>query len=367
VQYTNPAAYPPLEHSSRILADDGWKVLFLGTQSFSANELVFPPHQNVVVRLLRYQPSGWRQKLQYLWFIVWSVGVCLYRKPQVVYISETLSTPVGLAVWLFMRIPVLYHEHDTPGPPPNCFLRFVSSTRLRLARTANLCVIPNEERRLKFEAALRPRSSVCVWNCPSRTEVIPAVERSEKPFTLWFHGSLNPVQFPLTVIAALAQLPDFVRVRFAGYETVGHIGYVREVFERAKQLGVGHRVEYAGTPGTRKDLYALASTADVGMSLFARSFREPMAGASNKPFDYLACGLALLVTDTSEWTELYVENGYGKSADPSSVESIAQAVRAWVAERGVAQAMGEAGRQRVLAEWNYEKQFKPVKRLLEEL
>jgi hypothetical protein len=30
LQYTNPAAYPPLEHNSRILANEGWQVLFLG-------------------------------------------------------------------------------------------------------------------------------------------------------------------------------------------------------------------------------------------------------------------------------------------------------------------------------------------------
>lgn len=31
IQYTNPAGYPPLEHSSRILAQADWEVLFLGT------------------------------------------------------------------------------------------------------------------------------------------------------------------------------------------------------------------------------------------------------------------------------------------------------------------------------------------------
>jgi hypothetical protein len=29
LQYTNPAGYPPLEPSSRILANEGWQVLFL--------------------------------------------------------------------------------------------------------------------------------------------------------------------------------------------------------------------------------------------------------------------------------------------------------------------------------------------------
>ena len=31
IQFTDPAVYPPLEHSSRLLADRGWEVLILGT------------------------------------------------------------------------------------------------------------------------------------------------------------------------------------------------------------------------------------------------------------------------------------------------------------------------------------------------
>ena len=39
VQFTNPAAYPPLEHSARILADAGWDVMFLGTGALGADRL----------------------------------------------------------------------------------------------------------------------------------------------------------------------------------------------------------------------------------------------------------------------------------------------------------------------------------------
>jgi glycosyltransferase involved in cell wall biosynthesis len=364
-QYTNPAGYPPLEHAARILADAGWRVLFLGTKSYTANELTFPPHPNVGVRLLRFQPPGWRQKLHYLWFVAWCVGVTAARQPAAVYCSDQFSTPVGLAVWFLFRIPVVYHEHDTPGPPPNRFLALVGLARRRLAKTAVTCVIPNEQRREKLNTELRPRRSVCVWNCPTRDEVLPARDQPTGVFTLWYHGSLTPGQFPLTVIDALAQLPESVRLRFAGYETVGHVGFVRELRERAERVGIRHRVEYVGTPPTRAELYALAATADVGLTLFARQFREPMAGASNKPFDYLACGLALLVTDTPEWTGLYA--GCSRSANPDSAESIATAVRKWLADPESARTMGDIGRRRVLAEWNYETQFEPVKRLLEGL
>jgi hypothetical protein len=34
-----------------------------------------------------------------------------------------------------------------------------------------------------------------------------------------------------------------------------------------------------------------------------------MVGASNKPFDYMASGLPLLVTDLPEWAATFVEPG----------------------------------------------------------
>jgi hypothetical protein len=68
VQYTNPAGYPPLEHSSRILARKGWQVLFLGTGAFRSTRFPFPPDDRVEVRQMQFSPAGWRQELDYVRF-----------------------------------------------------------------------------------------------------------------------------------------------------------------------------------------------------------------------------------------------------------------------------------------------------------
>lgn len=365
IQYTLPAAYPPLEHSSRILADDGWRVQFLGVGGGGGIQLAFPSHPNIKVRLLRFQPPGWRQKIQYAWFVLWCVWWCLMWRPQVVYCSDPWSAPVGVLVWYLLRVPVVYHEHDTPGPPTNRFLRTIGVARKLLARVASVCVIPNRDRLARFKAALQPRKAVCVWNCPTRDEVLSPKEHAPTDvLVLWYHGSLNASQFPPKLLDALPMLPDGVRVRFAGYETVGHPGFVQELLDRAERLGVRDRVEYLGTPPTRRELCALASTAHVGLALFAKSFREPMAGASNKPFDYLSCGLALLVTDTAEWADLISPAGCGRVVDPDSADAIATTVRYLYERPDETRAMGEAGRQRILSDWNYETRFEPVHRWL---
>lgn len=85
-----------------------------------------------------------------------------------------------------------------------------------------------------------------------------------------------------------------------------------------------------------------------------------MTGASNKPFDCLACGLALLVSDLPDWREMYVTPGYGLTCDPDNPETIATALRWFLEHPDEMRAMGKRGRQRILEEWNYERQFLPV-------
>jgi glycosyltransferase involved in cell wall biosynthesis len=85
-----------------------------------------------------------------------------------------------------------------------------------------------------------------------------------------------------------------------------------------------------------------------------------MTGASNKPFDYLACGLALVVSDLPDWRLMFVDPGYAVCCNPDEPSSIEHAVHALVDRPGKMRAMGELGRQRILCDWNYETQFAPI-------
>jgi len=156
-----------------------------------------------------------------------------------------------------------------------------------------------------------------------------------------------------------------VTLTVVGYETTGARGYVDTLRSRARELGIGDRLEIAGTLALRSELIAMCRQHDVGLALMPLESGDPnmesMAGASNKPYDYLACGLALLVSALSDWEEMFVKPGYGISCDPSSPESLAAALGILAAQPETARIMGERGRQRVLREWNYEHQFQPIR------
>lgn len=364
IQYTNPAGYPPLEHSSRILANAGWEVLFLGTGSLGADALRFPSHERITVRQLSFCSAGWRQKLHYAWFALWVLAWTLRWRPQWIYASDPLSCPVALFLSYFPGFRIIYHEHDSPNSVDSKFMQFVLWARRHLARRAQPCVLPNEQRAKIFKETTGGNRVITVWNCPGRDEVGPRKgPNTDAKLRLYYHGNIGPSYLPPSVLKAMTMLPSEVYLRVIGYETISTRGYKNYLKEEAERLGIRNRVKFLG-PMPRYQLLKQSSICDVGLAFIPRNDRNLnnlcMTGASNKPFDYLAYGLALLVSDLPDWRKMYVEPGYGLACDPADPESIATALRWFLEHPAEMREMGERGRRRIVEEWNYETQFAPV-------
>jgi glycosyltransferase involved in cell wall biosynthesis len=272
---------------------------------------------------------------------------------------------------------VIYQEHDSPeqvsnsqagsSELPSRFQRMLLWSRRRIAARAKACLIPNEERADRFRKEMHDIGTVkCVFNCPSRAEAAPRLRSHREAYdlVLWYHGSIVPPQLPDAVIKAMAIAPHKVKLKLAGYETIGHVGYLNHLQALARSLGIGDRLEYLGTLPSREQLLQHCANADAGLALFVGNTRQPMVGASNKPFDYLACGLPIIAPDTSEWRDFFVQPGYGIACHSESPESIAAAIGWLVEHREEARAMGEAGRRHIIDAWNYETQFAPVEAIM---
>src|SRR5262249_52773460 len=154
-----------------------------------------------------------------------------------------------------------------------------------------------------------------------------------------------------------------VRLRVAGYEAPGAPGYI------ARLVALGHApddeplVDYAGTL-PRSDLLAQATRAHVGLALMPPSTDDVnmrnMTGASNKPFDYMAAGLALLVSGLPDWREMFMIPSLARACDPADPDSISDALSWFLNHPEERRAMGERGRSKIEAEWNYDTAFAPV-------
>lgn len=372
IQYTNPACYPLLESSALILQREGWEVLFLGVHVPGVENIRFCENKNINFKYL-FVSEPHRQKWQYALFMLWVFFWVLKWHPAWIYASDPATCPITLLLSYLPGQGVLYHEHDspTPGAPVASPIRKICLwARRKLSRRATACLLPNEAREKHFRLDVeKPVNTLCVWNCPRREEAaILSENKKTAGLRVIYHGSIVPERLPGAVLEAFARLPGDITLQVIGYETMGSRGYVEKLKKLARELRIEERITFLGTLERHQQILDCCRLSHAGFALMPLKSTDinmqHMIGASSKVFQYLACGLPVIVSDLPDWREAYVKPGYGLSCDPSDPDSIAKAIR-WLFEHPLeARQMGENGRQKILREWNYETQFQPVMRLL---
>jgi glycosyltransferase involved in cell wall biosynthesis len=369
LQYVNPGSLPPLEHSSRLLADRGWTVRFLGVGGGATEALRFPEHPGIRVRLVPGAPPGWRLRLSYLAFAAAALVEVIRWRPSWVYVSDVLATPVAVLLRVLTGARIVYHEHDWPDEEQtSSFQRICLRARRVLVPRAHLRVAPNALRaRWLSEKVAAGRPVEVVWNCPRLDEVSPARGRFHPPLRLLYQGSINSARVPTELVRALPDAPG-VELILVGYETIGSQRYIDELLELAVRLGVGDRVRHIGAV-PRSELIAVRASCHLGLSVMPPTDPDPnlstMVGASNKVFDYMTAGICPIVSDLPEWREAFVDTGFALACDPSDPASIAGLLRDCVENPERCREIGERGRQAVLTRWNYASQFQKVLSALE--
>ena len=365
IQYTNPAAYPPLQHSSRIFAKAGWKVLFLGTGSRGeSNSFEFPPHENIIVKRWKYYNPGIVQKLHYIIFSFWSAFIAWWSGSSWVYASDMMACLAAIIARNIFRLKIIYHEHDSPNrdsQKESLFIKFLLRCRKYLAQKAEIVIFPNADRaKLYQEETGRKWAIDVVWNVPAIDEIFRFDEVIPKENKLFFHGSLNKVTLPESILDALLKIDNKIVFEFAGYSTDFEINYIDLYLNKAKEKGLSQRVIYKGCFSRQQLLYN-CGLATIGLALFpVRSDNiniNFLFGASNKVFDYLASGLILIVSNGSDWVRELSNKKLGHCCDPNNCDSIAEAISKIVSNVESSKVLQKNAENILRKEWNYEKQF----------
>jgi glycosyltransferase involved in cell wall biosynthesis len=264
---------------------------------------------------------------------------------------------------------LIYHEHDSPSR--GSLHPWLGRLRAAAARSAQLVIFPNEERARIAEAELElePSRRRIIWNTPCRAELPPLQSPPQPPLIIYYHGSITPDRLPESVIEAVHRFHGRVRLKIAGYEAAGANGYVARLLALGRARDGEPLVDYAGQIPQISDLLNQAARAHVGLALMPLATDDVnmrnMTGASNKPFDYMAAGLALLVSNLSDWKTMFVDPGFGLACDPTDADSVSMALAWFVDHPEARRAMAARGRNKIEADWNYDTQFRTVLESLE--
>ncbi len=368
IQYTNPGGYPPLEHSSSILSEAGAEVVVLGTTAAGTKQMTWPDRPGVQVEIMAKRESGIRHKVDYLRYVIRVLRYLTRQRPQWLYVSDALVAPIGLLARRLTNVRIVYHEHDEPyAVTPSRLTRAILRMRDRLIRVADEVVVPNAARGERLRRQSHRTDAIrIVWNCPRRSEVRSNVAPDDGPLRLIYQGSISRMRTPLTLVDVLARVPD-VELIVVGYETAGSVGHLDEMRQAAIRKGVADRLRIMGSISRSRVLDTTASC-HVGLSFMPVETDNPnettMVGSSNKAFEYLSCGLPLIVSDLPEWRDTFVSAGLARACKPYVVESLEAEVRWFASHRPEMKAMGRAGLKRVESDWNYDSQFAPLARVI---
>ena len=368
IQATNPGAYPPLIHASLLMAEAGWDVTFVSAP-IAGDTLALAPHPHVKIHAIRTRPSHVMNSVSYALYAAAVARIALRFRPNVVYASDPLGAGPGLLAARLADAALVYHEHDSPSP--GALHPILARSRAAAARAARLIVFPNEERAHVAQSELRLSDDRLhiVWNVPTRAELALSAAPAEPPLVVYYHGSIGPERFPEAVAFAVRRMAGRVRVRIAGYEAPSARGYVRHLVGTDTGAATDNPVEYIGMVPSRADLLMQAARAHVGLALMPCQSSDLnmrfMIGASNKPFDYMAAGLALLVSDLPDWKTMFVDPGFGLACDPTDADSLSAALAWFIDHPEARRAMAARARAKIEAEWNYDTQFRAILESLE--
>jgi glycosyltransferase involved in cell wall biosynthesis len=368
VQATDPGAYPPLIHASTLMANAGWDATFLAAP-IAGIRLAIPTHTRVTVRGVSVRPSHAISKLNFALYAATAVQLALRLQPDVVYASDPLGAAAGFLAARLARAMLVYHEHDSPQP--GTLHPSIALLRRAAARAARLIVFPNGERARLAQRELHfdDKQVHIIWNVPLRAELAASAATVVPPLVVYYHGSITPERLPETVALAVRRMAGRVQLRIAGYEAPDARGYVRHLVGGDCGAAAGASIEYIGMVKERADLLMHAARAHVGLALMPFPSGDlnmrHMTGASNKPFDYMAVGLALLVSDIPDWTRIFVEPGFGLACNPADPDSLSAALGWFIDHPEARRAMATRARNKIESEWNYDTKFRAVLESLE--
>jgi hypothetical protein len=354
IQFTNPEGYPPLENGSKISVEKGWECIFLARRNELTGRIIFDAIPGRSVKNMPLWTTRLSTKFEYGTYLLWSLFYSLTYKPNVVYLSDPLSTPIGLLLKI-IGFRIIYHEHDSPGKG---FPRHLKWCRKEIFRKANLTIIPNASRLTNEEVRLIKKLLV-VRNFPSKDDVVELTTANSDSLHLTYFGTIVPSRLPASFFTELAERNFQTIIQIMGYETIhsrGYSEYLRKKVSRKKNISF----DFIGAIPRRRDMLKIASRADVGLLLFSNPLdvnEAAMVGASNKICDYLAAGIPLICFSSPAFEELKKElNGIYTIDNDTDVGVLANQLKQKYSNLSMRRGL----QNQIVSKWNYETEFEPI-------
>ncbi len=256
--------------------------------------------------------------------------------------SNTLAAGLGPMLRLLWRVPHLTHVHECPAEP-----WWLSPGMTRLARMSSAVVICNSRTTREFVVGLEPRlgeRAVVVYNGIPIPDVVERSVGAPGTLRVCCVGRVHPKKGQGTLLEAARLAADEGsrwELHFYGDTLPEHEPLRRELLALARDLRLEDRVHWHGFV---EDTDAVYRDADVCVvpSVVPEEFSLVCAEAQ-------ARSLPVVVTGPGGASEVAVDGETGLVVPPLDAAAMASAVRRLEQDPAEREAMGRAGRARMLS------------------
>lgn len=366
VQRAAMTFYPPGINQANILAEEGLKVVIIegggaadGIPDFSTGvTLLRPLAKNESISLL--------ENMRFASFVRSILAKCSRNTVCIAY-----DEPAALLLSLFpFQGRVVFHFHEYPLG--NIQRKAIDILRNKLIdsymrQSAQVNMADSYRAAAFYRERKLPRYPTVIRNCPRKMSHLPVGKLRKKLLSmgitkkhiLLFQGAIGVNYYADNIVTSMEYWPsDSVMV---------FIGPVRPLIkdvlkQEALKRGVSDRVIFLGQV-SYSTLFSYTVDADIAFTMIKPvSFNfSHMAGASNKRYDAMACGIPQISNFGPGMQELIIDNGIGICVNAESPEEIGRSVADLLEKPVRLKKMSDAARKLHLSRYNYDIEFSSVR------
>lgn len=278
------------------------------------------------------------------------------------------STKAGYAARLLCTLlgvkPVLFTAHGwafTAGRGDRARKRLALAERLAARVTSKIICVSEHDRKLALHFQVgKPERLVTVHNGMNPSPLLAARGhriRSElglgREPIITFVGRLAPPKDPLMLLHACRMLPDDFRVL-----VVGEGGLRDSVTDYAQRNGLASKLVLLGE---REDVPEILAASDIFV------LPSNWEGLPLTIIEAMMAGLPIAATRVGGVPELVEDGVTGYLVPPQNAHALGEAIGKLLADSGLRQRMGKAGRRRALEQFSLDRMLRETQAVYESL
>lgn len=311
--YIDPDFYPPTINAILNLAESFDEVIVLSRNNAAED---FPYPANVFLKKIGIKctvremekQSVWQKVHYFLLFCFHFLRLCKSRSTQLVVLYEYQAL---YAFYLSRNFggkhKVWYHNHDMPDSnmPKFSISGYAAKNELEAMKHVDYFSLPSKERMIYYPVLKKDLPVFILPNYPSKKVYnnLPQQEHDGKEIQIIYQGFIGPGR-------SLEQLMDVLKLKI-GNQSLHLIlkGSVTEEYKTSlDKLAVEKEVTDKITwlpVGPYSELPAITAFADIGIGINSNTDNVSLAlgTASNKIYEYAACGIPVLLYDSPQFRE----------------------------------------------------------------